>query len=149
MAKVWCQQRDPAFLHALGSAGVLAQFSGLLSCHGDELAMLEDWVVALEDLGGVTFCLEPATNVCSPKPRVEGNRWAPLAAFRVFGVEEVIAPPPKPRCRKRFSDRCIFHILKSGSSVSPLLGRLKRHFRCWPGPWQCCGGSDGFSRRPS
>ncbi|EEC17505.1 hypothetical protein IscW_ISCW022665 [Ixodes scapularis] len=73
MAKVWCQQRDPAFLHALGSAGVLAQFSGLLSCHGDELAMLEDWVVALEDLGGVTFCLEPATNVCSPKPRVEGN----------------------------------------------------------------------------
>ncbi|XP_040071396.1 inositol polyphosphate-4-phosphatase type I A [Ixodes scapularis] len=92
MAKVWCQQRDPAFLHALGSAGVLAQFSGLLSCHGDELAMLEDWVVALEDLGGVTFCLEPATNVCSPKPRVEGNRV--FLSVVIPAPESVLADVP-------------------------------------------------------
>lgn len=74
MSKVWCQQRDPAFLHSLSTVGVLAQFTGLLSCHGDELYMLEDWTVALDDLRRVVFCLELATNVCSPKPRVEGNR---------------------------------------------------------------------------
>ncbi|XP_077559215.1 inositol polyphosphate-4-phosphatase type I A-like isoform X2 [Haemaphysalis longicornis] len=74
MSKLWCQQADPLFVHCLTSFGVLAQFTGLLSCHGDEMAMLEDMVVAVDDLRRVAFWLEPATNVCSPKPRVEGSR---------------------------------------------------------------------------
>lgn len=74
MSKLWCQQTDPLFVHCLTTFGVLAQFTGLLSCHGDELAMLEDMVVAIDDLRRVAFWLEPATNVCSPKPRVEGSR---------------------------------------------------------------------------
>lgn len=74
MSKLWCQQADPLFVHCLTTFGVLAQFTGLLSCHGDELAMLEDMVVAIDDLRRVAFWLEPATNVCSPKPRVEGSR---------------------------------------------------------------------------
>uniref|UniRef100_A0A023G6C9 Putative type i inositol-34-bisphosphate 4-phosphatase n=1 Tax=Amblyomma triste TaxID=251400 RepID=A0A023G6C9_AMBTT len=74
MSKLWCQQADPLLMHCLTTVGVLAQFTGLLSCHGDELAMLEDMVVAVDDLRRVAFWLEPATNVCSPKPRVEGSR---------------------------------------------------------------------------
>lgn len=74
MGKVWCQQPDPMWTHALSSCGALALFAGLLSCHGDELCMLEDMVAAVEDLRRVLFWLEPATNVSSPKPRVEGNR---------------------------------------------------------------------------
>lgn len=74
MSKLWCQQRDPNFLHCLSSIGVLAQFSGLLTCHGNEMHMLEDMTAALEDLKHTHFWLEAATNVCSPKPRVEGNR---------------------------------------------------------------------------
>ncbi|XP_037506810.1 inositol polyphosphate-4-phosphatase type I A isoform X2 [Rhipicephalus sanguineus] len=74
MSKLWCQQTDPLFVHCLTTFGVLAQFTGLLSCHGDELAMLEDMVVTIDDLRRVAFWLEPATNVCSPKPRVEGSR---------------------------------------------------------------------------
>ncbi|XP_077518421.1 inositol polyphosphate-4-phosphatase type I A-like isoform X2 [Amblyomma americanum] len=74
MSKLWCQQADPLFVHCLTTVGVLAQFTGLLSCHGDELAILEDMTVAVDDLRRVAFWLEPATNVCSPKPRVEGSR---------------------------------------------------------------------------
>ncbi|XP_064481343.1 inositol polyphosphate-4-phosphatase type I A-like [Ornithodoros turicata] len=74
MAKLWCQQPDPIWVHALSTCGALALFVGLLSCHGDEMHMLEDMVAAIEDLRRVLFWLEPSTNVSSPKPRVEGNR---------------------------------------------------------------------------
>ncbi|KAL3880724.1 hypothetical protein ACJMK2_032942 [Sinanodonta woodiana] len=50
-------------LNQISKLGILVQFEGLLSCHGDEVAMLEDMVVGVDDLQSVTFrfVLETAT----------------------------------------------------------------------------------------
>jgi len=37
------------------SVGMLLQFESLISCHGDEMGMLEDMDVAMQDLSGVRF----------------------------------------------------------------------------------------------
>ena len=46
---------DPSVLNQLATLGIVAQFEGLLSCHGDEMPMLEDMIVAVDDLATVTF----------------------------------------------------------------------------------------------
>lgn len=57
--------------------GVLLQFENLLSCHGDEMAMLEDMSVGISDLSKVVFVIE-----CAPRnanedalvPSISGDR---------------------------------------------------------------------------
>ena len=46
---------NPSVLNQLTTLGVVAQFEGLLSCHSDEMPMLEDMIVAVDDLATVTF----------------------------------------------------------------------------------------------
>ena len=46
---------NPKILQQLATLGVVAQFEGLLSCHGDEITMLEDMIVAVDDLATVSF----------------------------------------------------------------------------------------------
>lgn len=46
---------DHSILNQLATLGVVAQFEGLLSCHGDEMPMLEDMIVAVDDLATVSF----------------------------------------------------------------------------------------------
>ncbi|XP_076334193.1 inositol polyphosphate-4-phosphatase type I A isoform X2 [Tachypleus tridentatus] len=94
MTVLWCQQPDPIFLNHLISAGLLAQFLGLLSCYGDEMGMLEDMMVGVEDLRRVIFWLEPARHSeNTPQPRIEGNRA--FLTLVVPAPESVMSMLPK------------------------------------------------------
>ena len=55
MTKLTTHITDTQFLAQLCEIGLLVIFEGLLSCHGDENGMIEDMMVATEDLGQVVF----------------------------------------------------------------------------------------------
>lgn len=73
MTLLWCRPADPLLLEQIIAAGLLIEFEGLLSCYGDNTGMLEDFVVAIDDLNRTNFWLESTVSK-TPQPRVEGNR---------------------------------------------------------------------------
>ncbi|KAG1699371.1 Protein tumorous imaginal discs, mitochondrial [Nymphon striatum] len=78
LVRLWCTSPiDHNFLNRLHSAGALVEFEGLLSCHGDELFMIEDMIVAINDLKAVKFKIECVNNkeYSYPEPRIEGSRF--------------------------------------------------------------------------
>jgi len=94
MSRLWCHQPDPTFLALLTTIGPLVCFEGLLSLHGEDVTIINDMIVAIEDLRSVEFTLilveskkqkqkavpikpERAVSVSSfPLPRVTGSRSA-------------------------------------------------------------------------
>ncbi|XP_052089597.1 inositol polyphosphate-4-phosphatase type I A-like isoform X6 [Mytilus californianus] len=55
MTKLTTHTTDTHFLNQLCQVGMLVQFEGLLSCHSDENGMIEDMIVAVDDLSQVVF----------------------------------------------------------------------------------------------
>lgn len=55
VTKVTTSISNDEFLKQLQEVGILCQFEGLLSCHGDEMGMIEDFWVAVDDLKFVKF----------------------------------------------------------------------------------------------
>ncbi|KAH9509933.1 hypothetical protein Btru_044656, partial [Bulinus truncatus] len=51
------KMKQPQFLKQLSTIGILCELEGLLSCYGSELCMLEDTMVAVDDLNFVSFKL--------------------------------------------------------------------------------------------
>jgi len=57
--------------------GILVQFESLISCYGDEMAMLEDMAVGVSDLTKVVFNFERSAVGVDPLetcPAVVGDR---------------------------------------------------------------------------
>ena len=66
---------DESYLKQLAQIGILMQFESFLSCHGDEMAMLEDMAVGVADLHHVSFKLVECTGDDNEAiPRITGNR---------------------------------------------------------------------------
>lgn len=63
-----------AFLKQLSKVGIYAEFEGLLSCHGDEIGMLEDMMIAVEDLINVSFSLKQAERMEEIAPIISRKR---------------------------------------------------------------------------
>ena len=54
--------------------GALVQHECLLTCHGDEMGMLEDMSTGVDDLAHVTFKVKEGVNEDDVMPTVRGNR---------------------------------------------------------------------------
>ena len=67
---------DETFLQQIQRVGVLMQFEGLLSCHGDEMGMLEDFAVGVEDLFHLNFKLEQAYSPNDVMPSLQKSRYS-------------------------------------------------------------------------
>lgn len=55
--RLWCVQPDPHFLSICFSLGPLVSFESLLSLYGEDVAIFNDMIVAVEDLRNVEFSL--------------------------------------------------------------------------------------------
>lgn len=84
MTLLWCRPPDPFLLEQIIAAGLLVEFEGLLSCYGDSTGILEDFVVAIDDLNRTNFWLESTTSK-TPQPRVEGNRYIKVYLAPIMG----------------------------------------------------------------
>jgi len=62
VTKVSSSVHNETALRQFVSIGMLLQFESLISCHGDELGMLEDMDVAMRDLASVRFTVSSRTD---------------------------------------------------------------------------------------
>lgn len=69
MTKLWCGKPDQKFLTILVTIGPLVSFEGLLSLHGEDVAIFNDMIVAVEDLRNVEFTLILVDNKSKVKLR--------------------------------------------------------------------------------
>jgi inositol polyphosphate-4-phosphatase len=74
MTRIRSSVQDEFYLRQLFQIGVLMEFESLLSCHGDELGMLEDMTVGVSDLATVSFKVVKASNADDVMPVIKGNR---------------------------------------------------------------------------
>ncbi len=74
MSKLRSSMTDEAFLRQIFQIGILMEFEGLLSCHGDEMGMMEDMSVGVYDLSHVVFKVEQGGSMDDIMPLIKGNR---------------------------------------------------------------------------
>ena len=70
--------QDESLLRQLFQIGVLMEFESLLSCHGDELWMLEDMAVGVSDLSTISFKIIRSSSADDNLPYLKGNRYETL-----------------------------------------------------------------------
>ncbi|XP_042884545.1 inositol polyphosphate-4-phosphatase type I A-like isoform X3 [Penaeus japonicus] len=80
MTRLWCRKADPLFITVLAHLGPLAEFESLVSCHGNDLVMLSDMVVAVEDIGAVEFVMVPSGGAQGSNGRTRSEGAAPPPA---------------------------------------------------------------------
>ncbi|ELU01715.1 hypothetical protein CAPTEDRAFT_175107 [Capitella teleta] len=85
---------DRSFLNQLMKIGILLNFESLLSCHSDELGMLEDYSVGARDLEQVTFIVRAKDNEENSPEVHSGKRggyvvhiFLPLLIFQSLPLE--------------------------------------------------------------
>ncbi|XP_064608601.1 inositol polyphosphate-4-phosphatase type I A-like isoform X2 [Liolophura sinensis] len=88
---------DEQFLRQLWKVGVLAEFEGLLSCHGDEIGMIEDMMVAVQDLSSISFRLEETSSVESDLPRIIPSRSGLIIKVPLSAGMAQLLPPELQR----------------------------------------------------
>nr|XP_057923916.1 inositol polyphosphate 4-phosphatase type II-like isoform X2 [Doryrhamphus excisus] len=89
---------DSQFLQQLHTVGILVQFEGLLSTYGDEAGMLEDMMVGVADLSGVTFSLiEAKTEQPEDLQPTLGGTWGSLVVKVPLPKSTIMALPGKLR----------------------------------------------------
>ncbi|KAK2170548.1 hypothetical protein LSH36_2g08062 [Paralvinella palmiformis] len=74
MAMIRSSVHDESFLRQLFQIGILMEFESLLSCHGDEVWMLEDMAVGINDLSTVSFKIMRSSSAEDNLPNLRGNR---------------------------------------------------------------------------
>ena len=75
MTKLRSSMTDETFLKQLFQIGILLEFESLLSCGGDELGMLEDFIIGVQDLKTVAFRIDQAVSPDDIMPTFSGTRW--------------------------------------------------------------------------
>ena len=65
---------DVTFLHQIARIGLLMEFESLISCHGDEMGMLEDMDIAIKDLVNVRCRIEKLTSKTTDAVSISGSR---------------------------------------------------------------------------
>ncbi|XP_022108049.1 type I inositol 3,4-bisphosphate 4-phosphatase-like isoform X2 [Acanthaster planci] len=76
---------NKVFMSQMSSLGILAHFEGLISTHGDEMGMLEDFAVGIHDLGGVTFkIVKTSTTDADTMPVLTGTRSSVVVIIPVL-----------------------------------------------------------------
>ncbi|XP_064638095.1 inositol polyphosphate-4-phosphatase type I A-like isoform X3 [Lineus longissimus] len=77
--------RNEELLEQISKIGILVSFECLLSCFGDEIAMLEDMVAILKQLDDVKFRIYPSNGDKTSMPR--------LCQVRPYVIMEIPLPP--------------------------------------------------------
>jgi hypothetical protein len=82
MTKLTTHITDTQFLAQLCEIGLLVIFEGLLSCHGDENGMIEDMMVATEDLSQVVFKIKCTQDIIT---YYDSNKYR----FNKFSISKI------------------------------------------------------------
>ncbi|XP_064636347.1 inositol polyphosphate-4-phosphatase type I A-like isoform X2 [Lineus longissimus] len=105
ITKIRSSIKNGTFLSQIARIGIIASFEGLLSCHGDEMGMLEDMVIAVNDLNNVKFRIVHSAETEKILPRIVVDSHRPTRqgssvkteshpdANRCGIIVEVPAPP--------------------------------------------------------
>eukprot|EP00095_Tigriopus_kingsejongensis_P011180 maker-scaffold456_size166325-snap-gene-0.28 protein:Tk11180 transcript:maker-scaffold456_size166325-snap-gene-0.28-mRNA-1 annotation:"type i inositol- -bisphosphate 4-phosphatase-like" len=95
MARFWTMEQDPRFLHTCSHIGPLVAFESLLSMHGEDMAMFNDMLVAIEDLRNVEFTLilvDKRTKAKIRKPVIQSKAASgpmPILPYHSFPLPRV------------------------------------------------------------
>jgi len=92
MSRLWCNPPDPVFLSVLTQIGPLVCFEGLLSMHGEDVTIINDMIVAIEDLRAVEFTLilvENKKNINSKFKSASGKEKPIIASISSFPLPRV------------------------------------------------------------
>ncbi|CAH1776626.1 unnamed protein product [Owenia fusiformis] len=97
MTKLRSSMTNETFLRQLFKLGVLLEFESLLSCHGDEMAMIEDMMIGVQDLQRVKIKLIQSHKTNEILPRIQGVRdCMPAGPLTNIDRDAIVVEIPVP-----------------------------------------------------